>query len=226
MRKINRNLFSSIFSIIILTIFIIYLFIIFNQMMSIEPTIEESPITNIIVYDTPSSDWNTVPREELEPKYIQRDLDGHFTDPQTFGCFFIVSDMLGYPIDIDDFYKQTLDQEDYNASSYEGKIPPETLFNYSIEYIENNGFDYYGENISYNGYDYLCAAASNNYPIITWINGYDWIEATPYVIYKMDKNNVYMINPSSKLVISKSLFETKWNEMPENYALIYGKHWQ
>lgn len=224
MKKINTNLLFNILIIIMISMLVILLFAFHKMMEPVKIHVEKTPISAIVVYDEPNN-WITVTADPLEPRdSIVEDL-GNYIGIDTFGCYFIASDMLGYPIDVDDFYWTMFDQEEGEANSYEGKINPDLLYEYSLGYIAANDFNYGIENISDEDLNYIFLAGRNNYPIIVWLEGQSWTEAIPYVIYKIDDENVYMINTYSRTTMSRNMFIDKWNAMQEHYALIYGNYW-
>ena len=63
--------------------------------------------------------------------------------------------------------------------------------------------------------------AQNNYPIIVWYTGKEWIDSIPYVIYKADNNDIYMCNLNESIKVSIKEF---WNNY-SGYAIVYGKYW-
>lgn len=211
------------FSLIFIFIIIVIVYILFANWLLFKPTkpsVEETK--EIIVYEAPA-DWSTVKRSELQPQTLDKDIQGHFIDTDTTSCFFIAMKMLGYNVDIDQFYWDMLEQKDSTEIPKEGKITPEWIYNFSMSYIASKQWPISAQKIGDKGFTYLCQCAENNYPIITWI-GDNWYEGDCYIIYKADLESLYLINSNSRLSIKKEVFKELW-EKCGSYAFIYGKYW-
>jgi len=214
----NWNLRFSLSIIIVAIIYI--LFARWYLFRPTEPTIEN--VEEPIVYEMPV-DWSTVKQPELQPQNLERDIQGHFTDTDSTSCFFMAMKMLGYDVDIDQFYWDMLEQEDDPDVPKEGKIRPEWLYNFSMAYIAGEQWPISAQDISNKGFTYLCQCSENNYPIIVWI-GEHWYDGECYVIYKSDLEYFYLINSNSRVGITKETFKKAW-EKCGSYAFIYGKYW-
>lgn len=223
MRKTVSNLlFNTGIFIFILTI--ILTIGVISQMLEPNLVSESNSSNEIIIYDT-AADWNTVKaKNPFELKTIDRKIEGHFIDSQTPWCFFSIAKSYNYNVDIDGFYEQLLGWYDNPEISYEGKLHPDWLYQYSLVYITANKYDFSVDDISDKGFNYLIDTSKNGYPIVVWIEGNDWIEATPYILYKVDSNYVYLISESSSLTLKQGMFKREWDRCG-NWALVYGKYW-
>ena len=221
MKKIVSNLLFKFF--ILLPIFMIIIVLCLIS-QTLEPTlIKEEKKVDSIIYDQPA-DWTTVKAEPFQIKPIERELKGHFVDVEAPWCFFTIARIYGYEVDIDDFYNQLLGWTDDSDIYYEGKLGPDWLAENSLLYMTVNNYDFSVKDISNKDIDYLIAASKNNYPIVVWLNGKDWTQGEPFIIYKVENNFVSMININTYLTLDKDIFEARWNQCGHR-AIIYGKYW-
>lgn len=207
-----------------LIIGIIVLFIIMNQMMNpiLHPQIPTAK--EITIYDKPA-DWTTIKAQKSRPPTeITRELEGHFLDPHTISCFFYAMDICGYDVDIDDFYKFTLDEEDNTDTFYQGYFSPDWLYTNSMAYVKEKEYDISVEDISDKGFDYIWAAAEHNYPVIVWVNGNKYHVGKAFTVYEVKDDFATMINLNSLLSLRKDEFQRQW-EYCGSRAIIYGKYW-
>ena len=221
MKKINL-LFNKIGTFIIIFIcnlillFLCYIFFVSNTNKAYNKPQEE-----IIVYDT-IANWDNVKNNvTLYPQDINRELEGHFIDPDTNGCFFLVMKMLGYEVDIDQYYLDFFDETDSNETSHDGKVNPEMLYQNSLIYITENQLDLSVQNISNKPQEYLLAIIENNYPVIIWYGGSNWLDSEPYVVYGKEDGIIYMYNLHTTIGVNISEFLDNYS----NYAIVYGKYW-
>lgn len=173
----------------------------------------------LIVYDKPA-DWLTVKQESLRPQKIDRELQGHFLDAETNGCFFLVMKMFDIDVDIDDYYWTYFNEYDEEIIHL-GKVSPDKLYDNSLLYISTNCIELSTKNISNKSIDYILDIGRNNYPIIIWYGSTDWTAATPYIIYAVDNDMVYMYNLDTTIGVKIDRFKEKYS----GYAIVYGKYW-
>ena len=127
MRKLNQlSKIAYTLIIVSLIIIIIILAALFNQMMSPIEVEEPKQLEEIIVYD-PMVDWSTIKQQPLQEPKIDRELDGHFTDPLTTGCFFLAMQTLNIDVDIDNYYLTFFNEND-EETYHEGKVSVEKLY--------------------------------------------------------------------------------------------------
>lgn len=193
-----------------------------NQML--EPTMTESPIIESpTVYDV-VPDWSTIKADKFELKKINDDLEGHFIDFKTPWCFFTIANSYGEDVDIELFYNELLGWEDNTEIQHEGQLSPDWLYEYSLIFITSNNYNFSVDDISNKNFDYLMLVSQNNYPIVVWIEGKNWMEGTPYILYKTEGDFVYLINAQSETILKRDLFEKEWDKCGHR-ALVYGKYW-
>lgn len=220
MKKINRlsNIFFFSF-VIILIIVLIILFNIFEKRMNHVINKIDYSQDEIIVYDPPA-DWATVSQDPLQPQKIDRELKGHFIDPETNSCFFLVMKMFGYNVDIDKYYLDFFGEKDQKIE-HSGKISPYLFYQYSLVYMDAYDINLSVKDISDKDINYILAAGKNNYPIVVWYGGDDWIASNTYIIYSVKNNIIYMYNLDDKLEVDINTFKKNYS----GYAIIYGKYW-
>lgn len=222
MKKINL-----LFKLFIIGIIILLYCLVILISQGIEPTItSESKEEPPIVYDT-ELDWTSKVNNSLQPVTLDRKIEGRFIDTDTAGCFFLAMKMLNYEVDIDKFYLDFFNEVESSPETVpkEGKISPELLYQYSLVCIKANDYNISVEDIGDKGIEYILQAATNNYPIIVWLNDKNWILADPYVIYKVDLDSVYLTNLNSRMFMSKEDFMQSWLDNESSHAIIYGKYW-
>ena len=176
-----------------------------------------------VVYDKVAN-WDTVKADPLQKVSIDKTLDGHFIDSKTTGCFFLTMKMLGYDVDIDKFYLLYFNIKDNINIKHEGRINPDYLYQISLIYLDQNNCNISVQDISNKSEDFIINSIKNNYPIITWFGGKDWIHSDPYVIYSMKDNNILMYNLNEFISVDVDFFLKQWRSC-EKYAFIYGKYW-
>lgn len=208
-----------IFSSIILTGFLInYLTpVSINNLSKIEKTTKLT--NNPIIYDT-AADWSTVKQSELQVQTIERELNGHFIDTDTNGCFFLVMKMLNIDVDIDKYYLNYFNEIDQEIP-HEGKISPDKLYQNSLLYLASNNINISVQDISNKSKDYLISVISNNYPVIIWYGKQNWTNSIPYIAYKLENNIVYMYNLNDSISLDINTFLNNYS----GYAIVYGKYW-
>ena len=219
MKKLNQlsnYLYYSL--ILILILILILLFYLFDKRMNSTISINR-PISEITVLDK-KADWTTVKSNDLTMQHIDRKLKGHFIDPDTNGCFFLVMKMFGIDVDIDEYYWDFFEETDQEVA-HQGKISPDMLYQNSLIYLSENNIDLSIKDISNENINYLLTVGSNNYPIIIWFGSKDWLTATPYIIYKVKNNMIYMYNLTSAIGVSIDIFKDQYT----GYAFVYGKYW-
>lgn len=220
MKKLNQlSSYLYYFLILILILILVLLFYLFDKKINSTVSINKS-ISEITVFDK-EADWTTVKNNDLTIQHIDRELKGHFIDPDTNGCFFLVMKTFGIDVDIDEYYWDFFEEVDQEGTAHQGKISPDMLYQNSLIYLDENDIDLSVKNISNKNIDYLLTVGSNNYPIIIWFGSDDWLNATPYVIYKVENNMVYMYNLTSTIGLNIDTFKERY----AGYALVYGKYW-
>ena len=220
-RTTTNRLFNC--TVIMLIFGLIILFFVMNRMMlpMFKPETSED---TMIVYDK-TADWTTIESEKFQqPVEITRELEGHFLDPCTTSCFFYAMSVCGYDVDIDEFYKFTLDAEDNPDTFYQGHLSADWMYTNSMAYITEKEYNISVEDISDKGFDYVWAAAQNKYPIIVWVNGNKYHVGEAFTVYDIKDNFATMINFNSTLSLRKDEFQKEW-EYCGSRAIIYGKYW-
>ena len=194
-----------------------------NRMML--PIFKSEPSTDTVTLYDKTADWTTVESQNFQkPTEITRELEGHFLDTRTTSCFFYAMDICGYEVDIDHFYKITLNAEDNPDTAYQGQFSPDWVYTNSMVYITDQQYNLSVEDISDKGFDYVWAAAQNHYPIIVWVNGNKYHVGEPFTVYEIKDNFATMINLNTMLSLRKDEFKKQW-EYCGGRAIIYGKYW-
>lgn len=174
----------------------------------------------ITLYDTPAS-WISVTNSKLIPQKIDRSLENHFIDPDTNGCFFLTMKMLGNEVDIDKYYSDFFNEVDQEII-HEGKISPFKLYQISTTYLRAQKLDMTVQDLSHQDKNYILKAGRHNYPIVIWYGNDNWEESTPYVLYLVKNDMIYMLNTHETIGLDIETFLKNWKN---NFAIIYGKYW-
>lgn len=219
MKKLNQlSSYLYYFLILILILVLVLLFYLFDKRMSSTVSIDKS-IPEITVFDK-EADWTTVKNNDLTMQHIDRELKGHFIDPDTNGCFFLVMKMLGINVDIDKYYWDFFEETDQEMS-HQGKVSPDMLYQNSLIYLNENNINLSVKDISNENINYLLTVGNNNYPIIIWFGSDNWLTAKPYIIYRVENNMVYMYNLTAAIGINVDTFKEQY----AGHAFVYGKYW-